>query len=523
MSSDHLPGVNSSSGDAVRPEFVVFISYRRDTEAPTAWRLYEALKARLPDGTVFFDQVSLVERIGEQWLKVIEEQLGLPGAMLVLIGKEWAHVLRHRSNVDAVHGEMDFVRHEVETALQSRNMHVVPVQIDRAPMPKAHELPGSLRFLPAQQSVQLEQRSFGDDVDRIVDRVKQLVADASPHSPGPREALPSPSPTQKENAPPTQHYDDVARHLAEGNLVLFVGPGANAAEANDDGLTHRRPPDARTLARELASLLAPQPGVRLEESDLAQVAQYFDLVRRRGELNRTLTTLTSGCAPTDVHTFLARLPSRLQELGVRQRHQLILTTNYDDTLERAFEESQCEYDLIVYMSSGPNRGRFLHLSHDREAIKPITDSIDYLDLPITDGKELTRSIIVKISGAVDRRGKQSWENNYVVTEDDFIAYLNETPIQELLPSLVLGKLRNSCRLFLGYPLRDWNLRVLLRRLWGAETLEEWPSWSVDAEVDAIEDAGWKKLDVEAFSSPLVPYLAELDRRLQAAAQSLVMS
>ena len=52
--------------------------------------------------------------------------------------------------------------------------------------------------------------------------------------------------------------------------------------------------------------------------------------------------------------------------------QVILTTNYDDLLERALEEAGEPYDLITYIASGPAeyRGRFMHWALGRRAAEP---------------------------------------------------------------------------------------------------------------------------------------------------------
>ena len=75
-------------------------------------------------------------------------------------------------------------------------------------------------------------------------------------------------------------------------------------------------------------------------------------------------------------------------------------------------------------------------------------------------------MIVKIHGAVDGTvGDYRWKDNYVITEDHYIDYLSKSPIESLVPVQVLDKLRESHCLFLGYPVRDWNLRVFLKRIW----------------------------------------------------------
>ena len=60
----------------------------------------------------------------------------------------------------------------------------------------------------------------------------------------------------------------------------------------------------------------------------------------------------------------------------------------------------------------------------------------------------------------------------MITEDHYIDYLTKTDIGELLPAELLGQARRESHfLFLGYSMRDWNLRVILHRIWGQQALE----------------------------------------------------
>jgi hypothetical protein len=47
------------------------------------------------------------------------------------------------------------------------------------------------------------------------------------------------------------------------------------------------------------------------------------------------------------------------------RYQLIMTTNYDDLLERAFDEGRQDYDLVWYQAQGLDKGRFRHKGPER--------------------------------------------------------------------------------------------------------------------------------------------------------------
>jgi hypothetical protein len=77
-------------------------------------------------------------------------------------------------------------------------------------------------------------------------------------------------------------------------------------------------------------------------------------------------------------------------------------------------------------------------------------------------------------------------------------------------------MQKSHFLFLGYNLRDWNLRVILHRLWGDEGLT-YNSWAIQAHPDKIEERAWYKRGVELLDSRLEEYADELRRAIEALA------
>jgi hypothetical protein len=77
-------------------------------------------------------------------------------------------------------------------------------------------------------------------------------------------------------------------------------------------------------------------------------------------------------------------------------------------------------------------------------------------------------------------------------------------------------------LFLGYSMADWNLRVVLNRVWGARKLAG-RSWSVqreppDERVSKIEQTLWDRRDmVDLVYCDLREYVSQLAPQLDAPA------
>jgi hypothetical protein len=127
---------------------------------------------------------------------------------------------------------------------------------------------------------------------------------------------------------------------------------------------------------------------------------------------------------------------------------------------------------------------------------------------------LERTVIVKLHGGAADLGP-GWpqlRDNFVVTEDDYIGYLTQSPVESLIPLQILNKLRDSHFLFLGYRMRDWSLRVFLQRVWGEHPLEA-RSWAVDRAPDVVERELWDHFGVKVVEEPVGEFIHQLDVEL----------
>jgi DNA-binding SARP family transcriptional activator len=278
---------------------------------------------------------------------------------------------------------------------------------------------------------------------------------------------------------PEDHFDAVMSAILAGRLIPVLG--ADVAE--------------------LATSLAQRFGYPTTNgSALPRVAQYVAVMKGSGPLYDELHTLLDvDAAPTSVHRFFAALPPLLRERGAP--HQLIVTTSYDVALERAFADAGEEFDVVAYLASGRHRGKFCHLPPDAPP-RLIDLPNTYIDLSLE-----RRTVILKVHGQVDRSAEREWES-FVVTEDDYIDYLAHADVASVVPVGLAAKLRRSHFLFLGYTMADWNLRVILNRLWGDQPLS-YRSWAVQPQPMALEREFWRRRDVDVFELPLEKYVEGL--------------
>lgn len=293
-------------------------------------------------------------------------------------------------------------------------------------------------------------------------------------------------------APEEDHFDDVIETMLSGRVVPVLG----------------------TDVRELAHGLANRFGYPDEDagSTLARVAQYVAVMKGSGPLYDELhDLLATDIPPTDVHRFFASLPPVLRARGVP--HQLLVTTSYDHALERAFEDADEAFDVVSYVAAGRGRGLFCHIRPDgtgRLIERPNTYATE-LDLE-------RQTVILKLHGRADRSDAREWES-FVVTEDDYIDYLAHAEVASVVPVSLAARLRRSHFLFLGYTMADWNLRVVLNRLWGDQPLT-YRSWAVQPAPKPLEREFWRRRDVDVLEAPLDEYVCGLGRYLEAHAAEL---
>jgi hypothetical protein len=499
----------------------VFINYRHEDTEETAARLYGALEAHFGAENVFLDGKTLAA--GAEWLEAIKQAGASGSAFLALIGRTWLASLKERERHTAG-GPQDYVALELELALGRWPGKVIPVLVGRATMPDVLKLPKPIKALAGIQAIQLRPFSFDEDTERLIatleaipreqdhdrgsHRDAQLPAAGDGGGAGAADGRGTYSISSERAAipvPDAAHYESVlACMIGEASVVPILGSGV-----------HGSLPDAAQLAAHLAQRF----GLGSQSLDLAEVAQRIRVARGRSFLDKAmLKALTPQPEPTATQLFLARLPARLDELGLAKSYQMIVTTNYDSALEQAFAAAKEPYDLAVFLANGTdargtNRGKFLHVPWKGEP-EVIHEPSTYHDFPIDGDDALERTVIVKINGAAEGgEGNYRWDGSYVLTEDQYIDYLVTDEIVRVIPHQILNKLVGSNCLFLGYPMREWSLRVLLKRVWQGMALEN-KSWAIEREPDALEKSLWNAIEVELLASAPDDYANELDARMR---------
>jgi len=188
-----------------------------------------------------------------------------------------------------------------------------------------------------------------------------------------------------------------------------------------------------------------------------------------------------------------------------------VTTGYDLSLEQALLDADEEFDVVSYIATGRDRGRFSH--------RDPSGGTHVIDLPNTYATELSlerRTAVLKLHGGLDDAPERERES-FVVTEDDYIGYLARGDVGSAIPVALAAKLRRSHFLFLGYGMREWSLRLILDRISGGEQLA-YRSWAVVPQGRPLEQQLWRSRAVELLEQPLEEYVAALRAYLPAGPQ-----
>ena len=280
--------------------------------------------------------------------------------------------------------------------------------------------------------------------------------------------------------------------LQQGKVIPFFGSGASLGKRSPKETPWvEGQGDHLPTATELAGYLAHKTEFpRDEPHDLAKVAQYYNVVGGRGPLQDDLHRIFDRDYPvTSMHNYLATLSTPL----------LIVTTNYDDLIERAFGDRP--YDVVTHTTDPAHGDQLLWLQHGKPG--PVEVSSNKLDINLS-----TVTVIYKMHGAVDRRDPA--RGQYVITEDDYIDFLTRMMKKKAIPAIFAEPFQTRHFLFLGYGLRDWNLRVVLSRIEkDMGRRKDIKSWAIQHNPSPLEQRFWLERGVEVYDRTIEEFVERL--------------
>jgi hypothetical protein len=295
-------------------------------------------------------------------------------------------------------------------------------------------------------------------------------------------------------------YPEIYEELMKGQVIPFLGAGAPLYARNPTKTPWMRRKQGQEeisylpTARELADYLADRTQLPdSEKGELTKMAQYFEMVRGPQPLRQRLRQIFSyEQPPTPLHEFLADVPAPL----------LIVTTNYDDLMERAYAARDKPCDVVVHVTN--DQENVLWIPHEGGGPRTLLAQDVDIDLDKV-------SVVYKIHGAIDRRDGEVGE--YVITEDDYTQFLTRMTRKSVIPDIFAEPFQSRPFLFLGYGLYDWNLRVILNRIQEFRAYPRFRSWAIETLAKPVERKLWEARGVDVYDGlTLEQFLTELRKQ-----------
>jgi hypothetical protein len=263
--------------------------------------------------------------------------------------------------------------------------------------------------------------------------------------------------------PPSQVSvpDHIVKAVKESKCILFLGAMASAASPPGSPFQYNQgPPGGGELSRRLAQRCGYPDD---DKWNLARVSLYFQTRedKSRHDLIKAITEEVSAqlLVPSPALQMLAALP-----------FPIIVTTNYDHLFEIALRRT--------IVANGVTKDPIIHIYSPEAKAE---------DVPLDPAPE--RPILLKLHGDIDKA------ESIVVTEEDYITFIQRMSGQHFhpVPENIRARMKSWRILFVGYSLRDYNLRLLLRTLrWTVDPANFPLSFSVDPRPDNLIVAVWQR-------------------------------
>ena len=145
----------------------VFLSYRRGPGQHAVGRIYDTLVSHLGEKNVFMDTDSI--KPGQSFPEEISRSISSCDYFLAIISEGWLGYdpTTEKRRIDDLN---DWVRIEVETALQSSKTNLIPILIGPSSFPKKEELPISIREILRSNTLKIRvDPDFSSDVSKLIE------------------------------------------------------------------------------------------------------------------------------------------------------------------------------------------------------------------------------------------------------------------------------------------------------------------------------------------------------------------
>ena len=253
--------------------------------------------------------------------------------------------------------------------------------------------------------------------------------------------------------------------------------------------------------------------------------------------------IESSKGDNEIHLVLAHLLKEWQTICSRGPKPdlpfpIIITTNFDASLERVFDREGIPYDLVWLVAAESNRGKWLHLGYrakERVILKKPESEATRKGSAFPFGRGVVgtpdpepRVIIIKLFGSIKDpscgrvSSKMLGEDDYfLITQDQMESFFSERVND--LPNALLKVIRSMNLLFLGFSPNDPDLRAIINRLYCKEPMTK-HHWIVHrCEPGRLDKEIWDsrgKVELLRVADSLEQTMIDLERGVRDASRTV---
>lgn len=267
-----------------------------------------------------------------------------------------------------------------------------------------------------------------------------------------------------------EDIEGLIENIKEEKCILFLGSAVHTPAPENSKYKYSEE-DSLPLAGQLANLLAKECQYKKkfnEEScsDLQRISLFIETdphLGRRTLVDKLNKYLYKDKKPSHILNMLTALPFKI-----------IVTTNYDQLIELSLRKNNKDPFKLVYNPT-----------------------------PYQLAEDMSEEPSVKNPLLFKMHGDLSVRESIVITDEDYITFIqrmSEKDQTHPIPFTVRYWMKKYTTLFIGYSLKDYNLRLLFKTLrWKIDPVNFPLSFSIDSNPDPLILKVWQdKREIISF-------------------------
>ncbi|MGC2458157.1 MAG: SIR2 family protein [Gallionellaceae bacterium] len=265
--------------------------------------------------------------------------------------------------------------------------------------------------------------------------------------------------------------NEIMAGLEAGTVVPYMGPGVWAAAATPPA----HPADPVQLIARLTERVTVSHKLR---KNLTGAAQYIENFKHRKTLSGLMNTaFQSKAAPGELHEFIASL----------HKLPLVVDTWYDDAMQLALAQHP-DWGQVQGVSQAEHHGEWVRYYNAQDKPSDAESANNWQTL-------LYRPL-----------GSSAPEQNYVVSDSDYVEILTEIDIQTPIPPVVQKRRLGKSFLFLGCRFAYQLDRIFARQIMKRSSFQHWAF--IEGELSRNEERFLKEQNITRLDMPVSALLAQ---------------